>query len=363
MQKNTKVMVGISGGVDSAVSAHLLAEEGYEVEGLFMKNWEEDDSEEYCTATADLKDAESVCERLGIPLRTINFSYEYWENVFEYFLSEYRAGRTPNPDIMCNTEIKFKAFLDYAMTQGAEKIATGHYVGQSTDGTRVTLLKGQDNNKDQSYFLYGLNQSQLSRSLFPLDKIDKSEVRDLARRLGLPNAEKKDSTGICFIGERKFSDFLNKFLPANPGEIVTDKGDIIGEHQGIMFHTIGQRKGLKIGGMANASESPWYVYDKNVERNQLFVCQDVDNPLLFNNYLQATQLNWIAGIPPATQFDCHCKVRYRQPDQACSVTVENDQAIVRFSESQRAITCGQSVVFYQNDICLGGGVIDKVWSE
>ena len=359
----TKVIVGISGGVDSAVSAYLLKQQGYQVEGLFMKNWDEDDNEEYCSAAEDLADAEQICQSLGIPLRSVNFSAEYWDRVFEYFLTEYRAGRTPNPDIMCNKEIKFKAFLDFALSSGADYIATGHYVRRSDNDDRVQMLKGLDHNKDQSYFLYTLGQEQISRSLFPLGDFQKPKVREIAMQQGFDNASKKDSTGICFIGERKFTEFLERFLPANPGEIYSDSGEMLGKHNGLMFHTIGQRKGLGIGGMTESNDDPWYVYGKDVEKNILLVCQGGQNPLLMNNRLKCSQLHWVAGKAPADTFDAQCKVRYRQPDQACSVAIEDNQAVVTFVESQRAVTTGQSVVFYQNDICLGGGIIDATWNE
>ncbi len=357
--ENTKVIIGISGGVDSAVAAQLLVEQGYQVEGLFMKNWEEDDSSEYCSATVDLADAEQVCKVLGIPLRTANFSYEYWERVFEYFLTEYRAGRTPNPDIICNKEIKFKAFLDFALSLGADFIATGHYARSTNEGTHTRLLRGKDDNKDQTYFLYTLGQHALSHSLFPIGMLEKPEVRKIAEKSGFANSDKKDSTGICFIGERKFNDFLERFLPAQPGEIMNNSGDILGQHNGLMFHTLGQRKGLGIGGLSNSDDEPWYVYGKDISNNQLLVCQGGDNPLMMTNQLQCSQLHWIDELQPETPFNATCKIRYRQPDQACSVSITGNEAEVTFPELQRAVTPGQSVVFYQGEHCIGGGIIDS----
>ncbi len=361
--KNKKVIVGMSGGVDSSVAALLLIEQGYQVEGLFMKNWEEDDTEEYCTATEDLADAQSVSDALGIHLHTVNFSGEYWDNVFEYFLEEYRSGRTPNPDIMCNKEIKFKAFLEYALNLGADFIATGHYARVDRSEPHVKMLKGIDENKDQTYFLYTLQQHQLSKTLFPVGELEKPIVRELAKKAGFDTAEKKDSTGICFIGERKFTEFLQRFLPAQPGGIITPDGESIGQHQGLMYYTLGQRQGLGIGGLKTASEEPWFVVDKNLETNQLIAGQGHNHPLLLKQQLKASQLHWVDGKAPAADFSCKAKIRYRQSDQNCHVLVKGDNCVVCFDEPQRAITPGQSIVFYNNNICLGGGIIDEMQSR
>lgn len=353
------VIVGMSGGVDSSVSALLLQQQGYRVEGLFMKNWDEDDGTEYCTAKADLADAQRVCDKLGIKLHTANFAAEYWDNVFEHFLAEYKAGRTPNPDILCNREIKFKVFLEYAQMLGGELIATGHYTRRVDRDGRTYLLKGLDPNKDQSYFLHAVGEAEFARSLFPVGELEKPEVRRIAEQHGLVTHNKKDSTGICFIGERRFKDFLQQYLPAQPGTIETPEGVVIGEHSGLMYHTIGQRQGLGIGGVKGASEAPWFVVGKNLERNVLLVAQGTDHPLLFNNRLIAQQAHWINGEPPSHQFRCTAKVRYRQADQTCTVTVEPDSRLtVVFDEAQRAITPGQSAVFYLGDVCLGGAVIE-----
>lgn len=354
------VIVGISGGVDSSVAALRLLQAGYRVEGLFMKNWEEDDSEDYCSAAVDLADAQAVCQTLGIKLHTVNFSAEYWDRVFEYFLAEYKAGRTPNPDIMCNKEIKFKAFLNYALDLGADYIATGHYarIGRGGHG-EVTMLRGLDKNKDQTYFLYTLGQAQLSKTLFPVGDIEKSAVRELAAEAGFVTAKKKDSTGICFIGERKFKDFLQRFLPAQPGEIITPEGEVIGEHHGLMYYTLGQRQGLGIGGMKTASEAPWFVVDKHLDRNQLIAAQGHDHPLLLKRRLIASQLHWTTPQAMPAQFQCTAKTRYRQQDQACTVVLDdNNGCVVQFDQPQRAVTPGQSVVFYQAEQCLGGGIIE-----
>lgn len=353
-----KVIVGMSGGVDSSVAALLLQQQGYQVEGLFMKNWEEDDGTEYCTAKEDYADAQAVADKLGIVLHGANFAAEYWDNVFEHFLSEYKAGRTPNPDILCNREIKFKAFLDYALMLGADLIATGHYVRRGQHNGQTTLLKGLDNNKDQSYFLHAVGHKELARTLFPVGELEKPAVRALAAKHGLVTSNKKDSTGICFIGERRFSDFLKQYLPAQPGAIETLSGAVLGQHQGLMYHTIGQRQGLGIGGRADAGEAPWYVIDKDLSRNVLLVAQGNDHPALFKSSLQVGQLFWIDGGMPSGPVSCHAKIRYRQPDQACVLNGEPGRWQVTFEQPQRAVTPGQSVVFYQQDRCLGGGIIE-----
>lgn len=355
-----KVIVGMSGGVDSSVSAYLLQQQGYQVAGLFMKNWEEDDNDEYCSAAADLADAQAVCDKLGIELHTVNFAAEYWDNVFELFLQEYRAGRTPNPDILCNKEIKFKAFLEFAAEDlGADYIATGHYVRRrDIDGT-TQLLRGVDANKDQSYFLYTLSHQQVAQSLFPVGELEKPEVRRIATQLDLATAKKKDSTGICFIGERKFRDFLGRYLPAQPGKIITVDGQEIGEHQGLMYHTLGQRKGLGIGGTKEGNEEPWYVVDKDVANNVLLVAQGHDHPRLFSNGLIAQQLHWVDRRPLTAELRCTVKTRYRQADIPCRVIpIDETRIEVRFDQPVAAVTPGQSAVFYQDEVCLGGGIIE-----
>ena len=355
-----KIFVGLSGGVDSSVSALLLQKQGFQVEGLFMKNWEEDDTENYCSAAQDKEDAQQVCDQLNIPLHTINFSAEYWEAVFENFLSEYQAGRTPNPDILCNKEIKFKAFLNYALTQGAEKIATGHYARcQETSPNHYQLLKGLDKNKDQSYFLYTLNSYQLSKSLFPLGELTKPEVRKIAEAAGFKNHQKKDSTGICFIGEKKFKEFLSRYLLAKPGLIKTPEGKTLGEHQGLIYYTLGQRKGLALGGQKSYAEKPWYVAQKKIDSNELIVVQDPQNPLLLSNRLIFEPLA-NNEITFAEKFSAMAKIRYRSADHACSVKKINSKSYeVIFDQAQWAVTPGQSIVFYQNDVCLGGGIIQE----
>ncbi|MBE2893963.1 tRNA 2-thiouridine(34) synthase MnmA [Spirabiliibacterium falconis] len=356
-----KVVVGMSGGVDSSVSAYILQAQGYQVEGLFMKNWEEDDDSEYCSAATDLADAQAVCDRLGITLHKINFAAEYWDNVFEHFLAEYQAGRTPNPDILCNKEIKFKAFLDYAAEDlGADFIATGHYVRRGEYHGQTALLRGIDTNKDQSYFLYTLSHQQIAQSLFPVGELEKPVVRQIADELGLATAKKKDSTGICFIGERKFKDFLARFLPAQPGKIRTVDGEIIGQHDGLMYHTLGQRKGLGIGGLKNASEEAWYVVDKDMANNELIVAQGHDHPRLFSQGLIAQQLHWVSRQALQNEIECTVKTRYRQHDIPCRIIPQGEDCIeVRFDEKQSAVTPGQSAVFYQGEICLGGGIIEQ----
>jgi tRNA-specific 2-thiouridylase len=360
-----KVIVGMSGGVDSSVSAYLLLQQGYQVEGLFMKNWEEDDDSQYCAAAEDLADAKAVCNTLGIELHTINFAAEYWDNVFEHFLEEYKAGRTPNPDIMCNKEIKFKAFLEFAAEAlGADYIATGHYVQRRECNGHWQMLRGLDNNKDQSYFLYTLEEKHIARTLFPVGGLEKPKVRKIAQEQGLITADKKDSTGICFIGERKFTEFLSRYLPAQPGNIETSEGKVIGTHQGLMYHTLGQRKGLLIGGRKDASEAPWYVVDKDMARNVLVVGQGHDHPRLQSKAMTVKQLHWVHRQPLKAEIRCTVKTRYRQQDIGCRVQpLDDDTLQVVFDEPQIAVTPGQSAVFYNDEICLGGGIIETRHQE
>jgi tRNA-specific 2-thiouridylase len=354
-----KVVVGMSGGVDSAVAALLLKRAGHEVTGLFMKNWEDDDDDEYCSTREDLVDAVSAAERIGIDIEAVNFAAEYKDRVFATFLAEYRAGRTPNPDVLCNAEIKFKAFLDHAMALGAEKIATGHYARVEERDGRFLLLKGLDPGKDQSYFLHRLTQAQLGKTLFPVGHLPKSEVRRLAREAGLGNHAKRDSTGICFIGERPFREFLSRYLPREPGPIVTPEGVTVGEHQGLMYYTIGQRQGLRIGGRRDdTSGEPWYVAGKDLETNTLTVVKGHDHGLLLKPSLEAADASWIAGTPPAPQPDFGAKTRYRQADAACRLDVEDASAFrLDFAAPQWAVTPGQSAVLYRGEECLGGGII------
>lgn len=353
------VIVGMSGGVDSSVAALLLKQQGYQVSGIFMQNWEDDD--EHCTARQDYRDAASVAAKLGMPITTVNFAAEYWDRVFEHFLSEYSAGRTPNPDILCNKEIKFKAFLEHARAQGADAIATGHYVRSGGDNAQVSLLRGLDQNKDQSYFLYTLDQDQLRPSLFPVGALEKPRVRDMAQDAGFHVHSKKDSTGICFIGERKFTAFLGEYLPAQPGDIVTDTDDIIGRHNGLMFYTLGQRQGLGIGGLSSASDSPWYVLAKDLADNRLIVGQGHDHPTLFRSRLNAHDVHWVHGVSQEHDFRCTAKVRYRQRDQTVVVYTQEDGTLkVNFDEPVRAATPGQSIVFYSGEQCLGGAIISDL---
>ncbi|MRR50242.1 MAG: tRNA 2-thiouridine(34) synthase MnmA [Rhodocyclaceae bacterium] len=360
MASKGKVVVGMSGGVDSSVAALLLKRAGYEVVGLFMKNWEDDDSEEYCSSRQDLIDAAAAADVIGIELEAVNFSAEYKERVFADFLREYQAGRTPNPDVLCNSEIKFKAFLDHAMALGADKIATGHYAQVREFLGSWQLLKAEDGTKDQSYFLYRLSQAQLAKTLFPVGHLYKREVRRIAAEAGLPNHDKKDSTGICFIGERPFREFLQRYLPTTPGEIRNlDNEKVMGQHQGLMYHTLGQRDGLGIGGVKGAPELPWYVAAKDMTNNVLYVVQGHDHPALLRPSLRAAQLSWISGQPPHTHWVYAAKTRYRQPDAACEVErVDGDHCEIIFAAPQWAVTPGQSVVLYESLVCLGGGVIE-----
>ena len=353
-----RVTVGMSGGVDSSVAALLLKRAGHDVSGLFMLNWEDEDAESGCHADADRKDALAVCAKLGLPFRSANFAAEYRERVFAYFLDEYRAGRTPNPDVLCNREIKFGTFLDEAHADGAEKIATGHYARNDCIDGRWRLLRAHDAGKDQTYFLHMLDQDQLSAAMFPLGDLEKVEVRKMADEAGLPVAAKKDSTGICFIGERDFRVFLSAYLPALPGQLRTPHGRSLGEHDGAMFYTLGQRSGLHIGGRADGSGEPWYVVGKDVATNVVYVDQGHDSPWLQSRALSASGAHWIAGNSPAASFDCTAMTRYRQPPQACHVEVDGDRGTVCVDEMQRAGAPGQSVVGYGGDECRGGAVID-----
>ncbi len=349
-----RVVVGMSGGVDSSVAALLLKRQGFDVVGLFMKNWEDDDSDEYCSTRQDLIDAAAAADVIGIELEAVNFAAEYKERVFAEFLREYAAGRTPNPDVLCNAEIKFKAFLDHAMRLGAAKIATGHYARLDSVDGRHRLLRGKDGAKDQSYFLHRLTQGQLARVMFPLGELKKAEVRRMALEAGLPNHAKKDSTGICFIGERPFREFLNRYLPKVPGPMVDDRGRTLGEHIGLAFYTIGQRKGIGLGGAGE----PWYVAGKDLAANKLIVVQGHDHPLLMKRTLAADEASWIAGAPPPERSRHTAKTRYRQADAPCTLSrVLESEIGVEFAAPQWAVTPGQSVVLYDGEACLGGGVI------
>ena len=346
-----RIVVGMSGGVDSSVAALLLKQQGYEVIGLFMRNWEDDEN---CPAKQDFLDVLAVADVIGIEVEAVNFAKEYKERVFSYFLREYQAGRTPNPDVLCNAEIKFKAFLDHAMSLGASKIATGHYAALRERDGAYQLVKAKDASKDQTYFLYRLNQAQLSKTLFPLGELPKTEVREIARKAGLPTHAKKDSTGICFIGERDFREFLGRYLPKQPGDMETPDGRLVGKHDGLMYYTIGQRQGLGIGGQGE----PWFVVGKDLERNVLIVVQGHDHPLLLKHALTAQNLNWIAGREPDADHAYGAKTRYRQQDAACRIEVlAADHLQLHFDAAQWAVTPGQSVVLYDNDVCLGGGII------
>lgn len=354
---NTRVVVGMSGGVDSSVTAHLLKEEGYEVIGIFMKNWDDTDEFGMCTATEDYNDVIKVCNQIGIPYFAVNFEKEYWDKVFTYFLEEYKAGRTPNPDVICNKEIKFKAFLDHAMAVGADYVATGHYAQVERVDGEVKLMRGKDRNKDQTYFLNALSQEQLQKVMFPLGHLDKPQVREIAREAELATAAKKDSTGICFIGERNFKEFLSQYLPAQKGTMETVDGEVKGTHDGLMYYTFGQRQGLGIGGAGE----PWFVVDKDLERNVLIVGQGYHHPRLYSDALTAVDINWISGRPLTETLECTAKFRYRQEDNPVTVTpLADGKLAVDFHEPERSVTPGQYVVFYQGEECLGGGTIDEV---
>ncbi|OPJ62422.1 tRNA 2-thiouridine(34) synthase MnmA [Clostridium oryzae] len=356
--KNKKIVVGMSGGVDSSVAALLLKQQGYDVVGVFMKNWDETDENGVCTAVDDYDDVRRVCDKIDIPYYSVNFVKEYWDRVFSYFLEEYKKGRTPNPDVMCNKEIKFKAFLDYSMEIGAEYMATGHYTRVDFKDGEYRLLRGIDQGKDQSYFLCMLGQDALSKSMFPVGNLEKKEVRELANKYDLSTANKKDSTGVCFIGERNFKKFLSNYLPAKKGDIKTPAGETVGRHDGLMYYTIGQRKGLGIGGKGTGE--PWFVVEKDLKNNVLYVVQGENNPAAFSYGLEASELNWISNKPMPSEFKCTAKFRYRQPDQGVTVHLkDNACCTVIFDKPQRGIAKGQVVVFYDGEVCLGGGIIDE----
>lgn len=358
--KDTRVVIGMSGGVDSSVAALLLKEQGYEVIGIFMKNWDDTDENGLCTATEDYEDVIQVCNEIGIPYYAVNFEKQYWDKVFTYFLEEYKAGRTPNPDVMCNKEIKFKAFLEHAMNLGADFLATGHYAQVVEKDGGVAMLRGKDPNKDQTYFLNQLTQQQLQKVLFPIGHLEKSEVRQIAMDAGLSTAKKKDSTGICFIGERNFKEFLGQYLPAQPGKMKTMDGEVMGQHDGLMYYTIGQRHGLGIGGAGD----PWFVVGKDLTSNVLLVGQNFHHEALYSDQLLATDVSFTTMREMPKRFTCTAKFRYRQPDTAVTVDLQEDgSALVTFAQPVRAVTPGQAVVFYDGEECLGGGTIDKVYKN
>lgn len=358
------IVVGVSGGVDSAVALKCLKDSGAVLRAVFMKNWDEDDADEFCSAEQDLADARAVCELLDVPLLTVNFSYEYWERVFAHFLAEHRLGRTPNPDVLCNQVLKFDAFLDYAKDLGATQIATGHYARVTQRNGRFRLLRAHDENKDQTYFLHRLNQQQLQYARFPLGELHKPAVRELARQAQFANHNKKDSTGLCFIGERPFAQFLGRFVDPDPGPMCTTDGEIVGEHGGLAFYTIGQRQGLGIGGRTGGTQAPWYVAGKRMHDNTLIVVQGSEHPALFAPALIADSVHWIGAVRPAMPLRCEARIRHRQSLQSCTVTENSADATgtslqVLFKQPQRAIAPGQSVVFYRGDECLGGAVIER----
>jgi tRNA-specific 2-thiouridylase len=358
--KDTRVVVGMSGGVDSSVAAYLLKKQGYDVIGIFMKNWDDTDENGVCTATDDYNDVIAVCNQIGIPYYAVNFEKQYWDKVFTYFLDEYKAGRTPNPDVMCNKEIKFKAFLEHAMNLGADYLATGHYARVEFRDGEYKMLRGLDENKDQTYFLNQLTQEQLSKVMFPIGDIQKAKVREIALEAGLATAKKKDSTGICFIGERDFKTFLQQYLPAQPGNMETFDGKVMGKHDGLMYYTIGQRHGLGIGG----SGEPWFVIGKDLQRNVLYVGQSFHNDKLYSTSITAVNVGWVSNIEKPERFECTAKFRYRQPDNGVTVKIlEDGKAQVIFDEPIRAVTPGQAVVFYRGDERLGGGTIDQVFNN
>ena len=357
-----RIVVGMSGGVDSSVAALLLKQQGYDVVGVFMKNWDEKDGNGVCTSTADWEDVQEVCQRIGIPFYAVNFEKEYQDRVFSHFLEEYKKGRTPNPDVLCNREIKFKAFLEFAMKLGASKLATGHFVQTEMRQGHPVLLRGADKQKDQSYFLYMLKEHQLAKAVFPVGGMTKAQVRSIAQENGLSVSTKKDSTGICFIGERNFRSFLQNYLPTKPGDMKTEAGETVGKHIGLAYYTLGQRKGLGIGGRGDGRS--WFVLDKDLENNVLLVGQGEDHPRLFTQHAEASEPTWIAGQPPmplGEPFRCTAKFRYRQADQQVTIVQNGDQVTIKADDPQRAVTPGQSAVFYQGDQCLGGAIVDTVY--